>query len=152
MEAFTLDTSGVVEGPIGTPDGQRYNAIGWAFLTPFQQGYVEALFAGGVSDEWFDHDEGRRKAITIYPAGFTFSDLAPETLAAILRDCERAAETYPDPAAMTAEAGRAFWAERQTRPHKAFIANRRGGYHVTNFPPLTPYLGDDGRVYLREGQ
>lgn len=66
-----------------------------------------------------------------------FSDLAPETLAAILRDCEAFLKT-PGQSNRDGD-GRSFWALRQ-----------KGLYAHIGFPPLNPYLGDDGKVYLRK--
>jgi hypothetical protein len=133
---FTLDTSGVVEGPISTPDGQRYDAIGWAFLTPFQQGYVEALFAS------LPH--GPRLIHPSHGAGVyvRFQDLSSETLATILRDCEAYCAGHHRQNCHKSEVeGGSFW---RTRQAAGYVRDGR-------FPPLTPYLGDDGRVYLREG-
>lgn len=78
---------------------------------------------------------------------FGFSDLAPETLARIMEDCERyithAKRKEHDQRFFRDNAGlgEVFWAVRQT--DKAVWA------YV--FRPLTPYLGEDGKVYLREG-
>lgn len=128
---FTLDTSGFV----WLQHGQLANTY-WEDLTPFQQGYVEALLASiselpsGINP----------------PAGewrpFAFSDLAPEALAMILRDCERihgrARGALTNGLARPTDPGGAFWRLRQR------------GIYGDDFPPLTPSLSDDGRVHLRE--
>ncbi len=144
---FTLDTSGAVVmaaadhnyeagayrvcrrcGCEPHPPAGEPRLIRWSDLSPFAQGYVEGLFAAIEYPACQD---------TAYlPKGF--SDLAPETLAAILKDCEaqehRAVFKGPDAGRV---AGDLFWILRQ-----------RG--ELAACPPLVPYLGDDGRVYLRE--
>lgn len=96
-------------------------------LDPFTQGYVEALLSGWIKSGEFG-DEGSDTF-----GSYDFSDLAPEALAAILRDCAAQGDNHA-----STESGKAFWAYRQA------------GKYPWAFPPLTPYLGDDGRVYLRE--
>lgn len=126
MSAFTLDTSGFVEG---RPEGVRTKRFYWTDLDPFAQGYVEALLTAFWNTVLY--------ATRIKPRGFR--DLAPETLAAILKDC--AAQPGNDHLVCTTtrqhDNGVLFWRKRQ-----------RG--EVEGFPPLTPYLGGDGKVYLRE--
>lgn len=128
----TLDTSGVV-----TIDGVR---VGWSvetspsgfYLTPFDQGYIEALFA--------DVQLQGTSRIPHFP--LAFSDLVPETLAAILKDCAAWAALWPtawESARLSTVSGRLFWRDRSAP----------GWSEAAHFPPLTPYLGDDGKVYLR---
>lgn len=131
MADFNLDTSGDVR--------TRWDmAVQWQQLSPFVQGYVEALFAS------MERAETGRPALP-WPSngsgnlwGVGFSDLAPETLARIIADCEGARDGYR--AANTKACGASFWAGR----------NDPAGcwrYLVTDgFPPLTVRLGDDGRV------
>lgn len=125
--AFTLDTSGYVEHPRGSDD---VSAIYWSDLTPFAQGYVEALFASerpGYDDAGLGGH---------YVCGF--SDLSPEALALILRDCAAFIETAHPPTSPDNDQrrGRAFWRLRQL--------NRYAGM----WPPLTVSLDDDGKVRL----
>jgi hypothetical protein len=134
MSTFTLDTSGAVVTAHGGDVGSL--AVWYEFddLSPFVQGYTEAMFASAVgTPEFWANDRNAG-----YPDGVGFSDLAPETLAAILKDCEAFTNEVDGlPARLqTADAGRTFWMRRQdgARP---------------GFPPLTPYLGEDGLVYLR---
>lgn len=65
-----------------------------------------------------------------------FHHLAPETLTRIMEDCE-AARRQPYPGGPYTR-GDWFWDDRQA------------GRLARTFPPLAPYLGDDGKVYLRE--
>lgn len=123
MGGFTLDTSGAV-GPIS---GDRWTPalVYWTNLTPVAQGYVEALI----------HSVGATR----------FSDLSPEALALILRDCEAfyGGEVKPLPGSVnraTSADGKLFWLLRQD------------DCYPVKFPPLTPYLSADGKVCLREGQ
>lgn len=75
-------------------------------------------------------------------ASVRFDALHPATLARIIEDCERdqrqGFNLGNGEDRETVAAGRLFWAERQTG-------------NLFDCPPLTPYLGDDGKVYLREG-
>lgn len=166
-EGFTLDTSGEVAlgpcarcagngeiitdrerylsphpgdaGDAGTADCPDCGGRGelpayvWSDLDAFTQGYVEALFESGG---------GRIGPVFQWVCGF--SDLAPETLARIIADCAAVAdfaEFFAD------NPGASFWLNRQS----AWPAwSDRRPRLVDRFPPLTAYLGDDGKVYLRE--
>lgn len=107
----TLDTSGTVHGVL---DGAE---LEWSDLSPFTQGYIEALFAE-------PHPSADVRA-----DGVGFSDLAPETLAQIIADCR---EMVARGLVNTPERGRDAWEVRQMG--------------ATIFPPLTIQLGDDGKV------
>lgn len=125
MADFTLDTSGFVDGP---PAGVRTKRIYWSDLSPFEQGYVEAMLRG---------QQFRRGANA--PPWVGFSDLAPSTLEAIRKDCaayqrRHGSDTLP------ASAGAAFWRMRQRGDYV-------GGLFV--WPPLIIYVGCDGKVYAR---
>ncbi len=130
---FQLDTTGFVQRWVPAHgDRQGYagpSRMGWPDLDAFTQGYVEALktshpFAGAASGETSED-----------VLDWAFSDLAPETLARIIADCDGRLRQSGDfgAAQPTAVAGRSFWNNRQL--------NRRIG-----FPPLTVQLGDDGKV------
>lgn len=128
-----LDTSGIVKGP--------FNCTGyadWDDLTLFAQGYVEALFSDGVSLT-------NGAMIPRVPLGF--SDIAPETLARIMKDCERALTTQLW--GNSAVDGRLFWSERTEELFSGFWGGQQTLLCEDLFPPLTPYLGGDGKVYLR---
>lgn len=150
---FKLDTSGRVAGALS--DGL---AVWYEFddLTPFAQGYVEAMFASlsaqlreqsdlaarhakqtPVGDiRGFCEDSVWSRRFAEQAAGLAFSDLAPETLAAILEDCERFRGRT---ASKCSKVGALFW------------KNRSAGYLSDDgWTPLTPTLGEDGKVYLRE--
>jgi hypothetical protein len=140
MATFTLDTSGAVEIP--NSGGQVRRGWLWSDLSPFTQGYVEALFA-----EWAESLDEQGEALLSWRRGVDrvcFSDLAPATLAAILKDCGPDSRGYVHPTGATMgiansfEGGGLFWRTRQ-----------EGMW--AGFPPLTAYLGDDGLIYLREG-
>lgn len=121
MADFQLDTSGAVW--VGLTATQNFTPLNWSDLSPFAQGYVEAAF-----NEWQGVSE----------AGFYgFADLAPETLAAMLQDCDRAQEVLTTLFLSPEEAGAALWRERQLG-------------RLPDFPPLALYLGDDGKIYQRE--
>ena len=173
MTAFTLDTSGDVRAPIPWAPGSTgwmpasgIWAIRWPDLSPFVQGYVEAAsaelqrsFCRVHSATRAEHplsryvrctacgargipSNGRRKpgrTRRVTWLKVRFSMWSPEALALILRDCE-AASGPPHPRAVVGAAnaaGRLFW---YTRQHGK----------LPSFPPLTPYLADDGKVCLKE--
>ena len=127
---FTLDTSSVVER--GEAYGGRFV---WEDFDPFTQGYVEALFESAWPDllqqliakgmsEAADHDD------SVQPE---FSDLSPEALAMILRDCAALSKYY----AKSVGGGSKAWSDRHSG-------------EWPGFPPLTPHLSDCGRVHLRK--
>jgi len=127
---LNFDTSGTVSG---TGPDEYFNHINpwrWSDLSPFVQGYVEAMFARLAASEGLTESN---------PRPFGFSDLAPETLARIVEDCGRRVDGWP-PHVGDAEwrsLGARFWTQRST-PSR-----------YQHWVPLTPYLGDDGKVYLR---
>lgn len=133
MSGFQLDTS----GEVGPMPGARYGSPGcvidaapsfirWSDLSPFAQGYVEALF-----DQPIELEFGGQIHANWHKLGF--SDLSPEALAMILRDCERFTELFGE--WPLREHGEGFWIGRQKDKHP-------------DFPPLTPTLSEDGKVNL----
>lgn len=143
MSKHTLDTSGQVA--VGRNPVWGLLTVGFSDLPPFAQGYVEALLqsldaarmAAYRAAPW--GSKGREVPI---PAAFSW--LAPEALALILTDC--------------GDYGRYFTG---TKPHENgghFWRNRQYGHlrDVTNdgvtrhFPPLAPYLREDGKIDLKE--
>lgn len=117
-----FDTSGTVRRPgFARP-------LAWSDLSPFEQGYVEALLRS-YSDTL---TEGLGEPLMV-----GFSDLDPEALAMSLRDCEAMEADWPLQA-QPADLGATYWREQQ-----------RGALATKGFPPLTVYLGDDGRVQIR---
>lgn len=155
MTEFSFDTSGVVE-----PSGREVVAYRWSDLSPFVQGYVEALFASiryerasaGINkgDHVLKWDERVNYSNSRYLA---FRDLDPSALALILRDCERWLHAwqhiYPEVMAqkggdiktLQRRQGAAFWKWRQHNSELDRV-----------WPPLQPYLSDEGKVCLREAQ
>lgn len=132
-----LDTSGLVRAAPGTwfnCNGARHGALQFGTLSPFTQGYIEALFAG------IEYPAAQDTAYL--PKGF--SDLAPETLARIIAD-ERTYLTLPG-----------FDMEGSTFIGQKAWVQRQAGWPVAPFglvdeyraalPPLTVQLGDDGMV------
>jgi hypothetical protein len=87
MTEFQLDTSGAIY-----ENAPHYEATLWKDLSPFTQGYIEALLAG------------------LPFSRLAFHMLAPETLARIIADCEAMqAKGLRD----TPEVGRSAWEVRQ---------------------------------------
>lgn len=133
MGEFTLDTSGSVDTTERAGDMFINRAWRWSDLDAFTQGYVEAALAELDRDEacWIDG---------VGHVSPKFSDLAPEAVALIRRDCAAHEKAYP----LTAHdprrhgRGRNFWRNRQA-----------GMWTSSGWPVLTVSLGDDGRVYLR---
>lgn len=132
-----FDTSGHFHVMPGHPLHRfmAVNRIEWSDLSPFVQGYVEALFAD--LDRWIERYGDPAHGPDQNPP--RFSDLAPETLARIMEDCERYDSESAIPLRDSPDAGRELWEQLQ-----------RGGIaqEPTPFPPLTPYVRD-GKVYLR---
>lgn len=135
MSTFTLDTSGVVH--IRTEPHGDWRGIGWSDLTPFAQGYVEAA---KQSRRLIVHRVGGDELDTF---DWAFSDLAPETLAAMLKDCEAHELAYPLQAADPRRHNRGFnfWRNRQA-----------GMWTASGWPPVALYLGDDGKIQQREAR
>jgi len=132
MTTFTLDTSGFVSMPEPFEPSDLGAEWAWPDLSPFAQGYVEALLQGEA------RRDGPGSVVFVRPIkGFAFSDLAPKTLALILKDCADARRRYMRDD--TTKDGRLFWEARD-----------KGDCQPEGYWPLTPYLGDDGKVYLRE--
>ncbi len=132
MSGFQLDTSGTVWRSPQSAMG----ATQWSDLSPFAQGYVEALFAGAAIEfpapgVWMDDGQGTAREVG-------FSDLSPEALALILQDCE----------AFQASGVRYHYSDSQAGGRGFFDDRQRGVFE--GFPPLTPYLSDDGKIHLRE--
>jgi hypothetical protein len=126
MPEFVLDTSGDVMIP--RPDAAMDDFVCWDDLTPFEQGYFTAMLTESRKRLFHNpYDAYKARA-----SGFR--DLAPETLAMVRRDCER--ESLEPSASDPREEGGAFWRLRQC------------GAYSNKWAPLTPYLGDDGKVYL----
>ena len=135
MTAFTLNTSGRVAGDI---DGL---AVWYEFedLDPFTQGYVEALFASACADLHTGHLAGHDRIR--FPAGHprAFSDLSPEALAMILRDCADNTREFIQPrgfSEVSRNNGRHLWSLRQA------------GFWPERWPKVTVTLGEDGKVTL----
>lgn len=126
MSEFKLDTSGEVVVP-SSHYVDEYMIVRFSDLSPFVQGYVEAMFASSITDlqnHGYSWDYGRGR----------FIDLAPETLARIIEDCERWIKQYPK-VTLNARSGADFWLYRQ-----------RQWIERPEFPPLIIYLSDDGKV------
>ena len=131
----TLDTSGAIALPYMVDKGFcRSNVVTWSDLSPFEQGYVEALLQDANVVVWPAYGSKPPPPSVL---DVRFSDLARETLAVILKDCERARALWPE-TTTTAKNGRWLW-----------IGRADGLYAQNGFPPQTPHLGDDGKVYLR---
>lgn len=134
MGQFILDTSGVVRFDGGTLGIISWDGVGQRGGA-FAQGYIEAAlreFADGEGNIF--QGNGRWAA---------FTSLAPETLAAMLKDCEADVEVGRrlnlagnTEDRTSAKAGRTFWDERQSGS-------------LFDCPPVTLHLGDDGLIYLQ---
>lgn len=164
MPQFILDTSGDVDNtPYG--DGSKRGIV-WGDLDAFTQGYIEALFftseaPGVTTEEWQateEHDEGN------IPGDVGFSDLDPETLADIVKECATFQHNAGDLLPLAYErgdysaerAGHDFWLTRNH--HGAGFWDRQEleaddlGDRLTDlshhYGESDAYLGDDGKVYL----
>lgn len=128
MSDFQLDTSGFVENLDRAT--QDHDGTRWPDISPFEQGYGTAaareLYERLIREPWTPEAAS---------AVVAFSNWAPETLAAIRKDCAayerqgRAVGLWTG----TAEQGAAFW---RWRPHSRDSA----------FPPRTPTLNGTGKL------
>lgn len=135
--AFQLDTSGVVNIENDDATKPRFSVYTWSSLDPFTQGYVEALFASVQTDGGaFILPSASNPEVAFATYFAKFRDLAPETLARIIEDCAAYRKSHRRVPNWTAD-GRHFWEQRASG-------------RLSDFQSLSPYLGDDGRVYLRE--
>lgn len=158
MPEFVLDKSGEVS------PGRRFED-----LDDFTQGYIESLFftehasnAPSVEDFLKGCEPGTNEGSIHGNAGF--ADLAPETLARIIADCEAfiASPTYQAliqsdediGEAEAQQAGSDFWYTRNghgcgfwdggwPEPYATELTNA-----AKSFGEISPYLGDDGKVYF----
>jgi hypothetical protein len=137
MSDFQLDTSGAIEmrrdllanGVPAEPD-----RVVWPELTPFEQGYVEALLVEAWRE--IQGNFGR-------PTGFPFCRLAPSALERTRKDCAARFSgwvEHPNNTYVRADdvvEGQRFWRDRQSGV-------------CTDFPPLSVFLDNDGLVNVRE--
>lgn len=118
--AYTLDTSGAVYVQSAhITDRNSKVAKRWSDLSPFAQGYIEALFA-----ERFQF-------------GVAFSDLAPETLSRIIAACGRCESGLRALGIQNVH----VWSG-----YNVWLLQQAGSLAEHGFPPLTVTLGDDGKV------
>lgn len=132
-----LDTSGEVA--LSVARGIPFEVAGghsWFDLNPFTRGYVTAMLVQLNLSRGYMPGDGQAGAREL-----GFSDLAPETLSLIIDDC--AAMRSGLLISGAPGGGREAWTQRQsgwvdwgTKPR-------------ADWPPLTVYLGDDGKVYLK---
>lgn len=129
-----FDTSGVALAV--RPDGSGHmDGWLWEHLTPFQQGYVEALF----STLRYAPKTPLPDPPSLGWRSFAFSSLSPEALAMILGDCEAFCSAFGRDTRILPQ-GQAFWTQRQD-----------GGWanQSPSFPPLRVSLSDDGKIHLQ---
>lgn len=136
MADFTLDTSGAIY--FATPYAKAHGLktfYRWPDLSLFTQGYVEA------AHRWFcEHhqqtcrhlkSEGLESCDCRAGRWTRFDQIHPETIAAMMKDCELSQSMAGGPG--NHEAGEYFWHERQQ------------GLEL-RFPPLTLFFDDEGKV------
>ena len=123
-----LDTSGSV-AILRDGAWPETDHVVWDGLSPFTQGYVEALFSSLVRTGVWGSWPMLRHPILLGSIEVGFSDFAPETLARIIADCE-GPRHFTDENELAA--GRNFWNRRQAGD--------------SPFRPLIVQMGDDGKV------
>ena len=135
---FQLDTSGRVDNLGNGRRIPRRVSLVWSDLSPFAQGYIEALFADlpGLDDQGRMIPRHPDVVPGVHVMGF--SDLAPETLARIIADCEFYQNHNPALWSRVSDKrardfGRDFWRLRQNG-------------NLPQQSPLTVQLGVDGKV------
>lgn len=125
-----FDTSGAVYLPKDIDGRVWYDQKMWSDLSPFVQGYVEAMLQEFNRKCFGDFPITRKSHLVV------FSDLAPETLVRIIEDCATLARRAGYLVAPDAEQGAITWRQRQ-------------GGEISEFPPITLYLNDAGKVVIR---
>ncbi|MBP7704158.1 MAG: hypothetical protein KA105_02595 [Caulobacter sp.] len=126
---FELDTSGSVSYRV---HGLMQTKI-WSDLTPFAQGYVEAMFADEATQDALMDENGRVR--------FGFRHLAGDTLKRIVEDCE---------------ALRGVGRNSRVNGYACFQRRQEqapcGPFEEvwTGFPPVTVFLSDEGLIFLKE--
>ena len=164
MTEFSFDTSGAIEAQ--NPINRGIVRYEWRHLSPFVQGYARGVAQSLIEQmrvvpEREDDDIAKEGETphhwTVFPSGDDWTPLGkfdteaearafvasfarfdrfdPSALALILRDCEACGRGRGEG---TAKTGAAFWKLRQA------------GVYPSEFPPLQPYLSDEGKVCLRE--
>lgn len=162
MPKFILDTPGFVDfGPTpqhlpGRPVPWTETTVSWDRLDDFTRGYIEAMFY----TEGADTDDDL--------AGLGFSDLAPEALGAIMRDCAMFYEAHRltiEKAALKlscahdvneadSAAGKDFWFTRNGHGVGFWDGDwpepeaDKLDKAAETFDTVYPYVGQDGKVYL----
>jgi len=142
---FTLNTSGAVALPHRNEADQTFVSTLWSDLSPFAQGYIEALLRDVRAALHCGRLAGRDRIH--YPAYHprAFSDLAPEALVLILKDCAAFTTYAREVCAVDYERSKSdgewFWHARQKLE-----------WMDSGYPRLAPYLREDGKVDLRETQ
>lgn len=174
MPEFILDTAGSVL--LGSTSEGEPKPVGWGYLDSFTQGYAEALFFTEQENLALEAC-GNGKALADDPEP-AFKDLAPEALAAIIRDCaafratpqwqallealgnEELGDLEEDLAAMAENgvpdttAGRDFWYTRNGHGSGFWDGDWPEPYATTlteaaeAFGEVDVYMGDDGKVHL----
>lgn len=144
----SLDTSGHVlvplsmmtTGDVGLNGSHHHHTF--AGLSSFEQGYT----AKGLEEAWAN-PEFRADFLAYYGSGIplSFHHLAPETLAAIKKDCAAFTCGLAGGRATQSDSGKAFWAARQAH----FGVGAQEALYAQAFPPVHLFLGDDGKVYAR---
>jgi hypothetical protein len=142
----------------------------WAALDEFTQGYIEAMFftENSPAYSFSDIEEDREawesalregQSDGTIPGDATFSDLAPETLAACIEDCRAFQEANAALLEQACEvdgysmegAGRDYWFTRNG--HGVGFWDRGLGElgdklsAACRYSTVDVYLGDDGKVW-----
>jgi hypothetical protein len=141
MSELQLDTSGHFHIMPGHPLHRfmAVNRLEWKNLDAFTQGYIEAAMRDFAAEQIRVMQPIRGN----YPVAF--SDLAAETLARIMEDCE-SKQRRVGPPILDADGIDVFWTPERG---KAFWTDRQAGECGDHFPPVTIYLGDGGKVRFR---
>lgn len=176
MAEFQLDTSGTVHAVPGGPAGQgTYHPVDldWGDLDLFTQAYIVAALyteqeALGEAFAAAPHHVEPMGTGSRYKPGY--ADLAPESVARIIRDCRefREREAYmayrracynggacSGPKLTVEQAGRDFWFSRQgcgcgfwdgdwPEPHATALDEL-----AQSFGEVTVTVGDDGKVWIQ---
>jgi len=143
MKKWSFEPSGGVAQPHAKHLMDQW--VEWGDLSPLEQGFIEAMSkaASVKAVRGFEPCEDEELGAGAVPRMIGFSDLASETLELIRKDCA-AFQNYANGLGIkTGKAeGESFYRGRQ--------AGSLPGAWGAAFPPLTPHLGDDGLIHLRD--
>jgi hypothetical protein len=133
VSGFSLDTSGTVRLPPGERTSKNGRVLArWSDLSPFAQGYIPEAIKAAVLARWPELCAVYGVELVAQSYNIGFSDLAPATLAEMLKDCAWWTDQWPLDLTRIGH-GRWIWEARQRN-------------EIKNFRPLHLFLNNEGKI------